>query len=102
MKSFNEYLTEMNDVPVPDWPPVPPRDLEGFRPILDELKVQTRSLRNSNLDPEVYQKIYALVNPFYDEMAELLTSYKKQGIGYRPNYQYRNAPVGAGNRHSNF
>jgi hypothetical protein len=64
MKSFNEYLVEMNS-------PVS-RDLEGFRSILDSLKVQTKGV----VDPEIRQKIYALVNPFYGQMAELLQAYK--------------------------
>lgn len=92
MKSFNEYLTEMNGSGAGS------RDLEGFRSILDSLKIQTKSV----MDPEIKQKIYALVNPFYQEMAELLASYKAQGQGYSPKYQYQGTTGVMGTPHSDF
>lgn len=97
MKSFSEYLTEMN-LPGPSGKPYGSRDLEGFRSILDSLKIQAKGVT----DPEIKQKIYALVNPFYQEMADLLASYKVQGKGYSPKYTYQGTTGLMGNPHSDF
>jgi hypothetical protein len=96
MKSFNDYLTEMNRPG--SGMPFQSRDLEGFRSILDSLKVQTKGV----MDPEIKQKIYTLVNPFYEEMAKLLASYKAQGQGYSDRYQYQGTTGVMGTPDSNF
>jgi hypothetical protein len=54
------------------------------------------------MDPEIKQKIYALVNPFYEEMAELLASYKAQGQGYSDKYKYQGTTGVMGTPDSNF
>lgn len=96
MKSFNQYVTEMNRPTLGG--PTMSRDLEGFRTILDSLKLQTKSVN----DPEIRQKIYSLVNPFYEEMANILASYKSQGQGYSPRYQYQGTTGIVGTPNSNF
>ena len=71
MKSFSEYLTEMN-LSGPSGKPYGSRDLEGFRSILDSLKIQAKGVT----DPEIKQKIYK----FYEND---FIFFNENGINYK-------------------
>lgn len=64
------------------------RSLEGFRGLLDQLEM----VRKSVLNPEAKQEITAALVPFRAQMQQILTKYKRQGVGYSPNYQPNPAP----------
>jgi hypothetical protein len=99
MKTFNEWATIRMTFQEagPAWGgQVNDRSLEGFRHLLDQLKLQTKSV----MDPQIKQQIYQLLNPFYTEMWQLLTKYKAAGKGYSSRYQYQ-APPGISGQVSN-
>lgn len=59
------------------------RSLEGFRPVLEQLRMQISAIQN----PQAKTEISQLINSFYNQMKGALQKYKAQGIGYSPNYQ---------------
>jgi len=79
MKTFQQYITENNR----PGGAIVDRSLEGFRYLMDGLKEQTKGV----LDPNAKQEINIAVHKFYEEMRQILVKYKRQNIGYSPNYQ---------------
>lgn len=86
MKTYDQYLIEQN---LPGGA-IADRSLEGFRPILDQLQMQMKSVIN----PEARQQLQPIVNQFYQQMRQTLLAFKGQGVGYSANYQPN--PMGQG------
>jgi hypothetical protein len=90
MKTFKQFSE--NQYAVSD------RSLEGFRSLLDQLRIQTKGV----MDPQTKQEIYQLLNPFYQQMSALLQTKKSGGVGYSRRHQYEPPAGVSGTAHNNF
>ena len=83
MQDFNKYL----EVNLPGGQ-IHDRSLEGFKTILDQLRMQMKSV----LDPNAKRELQQIVAHFTEEMFHVLSKYHAQGTGFSPRYEPTNHP----------